>query len=391
LTCTRYDNGGYFRLGVLASCRPQVSSLEANLAIKGTPGKKVIAMIENVVQVKASIGRRTLPRPFARAGGEPISKNERKVKGYVLMPLDGSALAERVIPHARALAEAMGYGLKLLRVVQLPHYLDPIGAGGAAAPAMWESWAEEPARAEEYLESVIERLAESGLALCQETVEGNPAIRILEKVQEEEGIALIAMTTHGRSGLDKWIFGSVAETVLHSSPVPVLLLPKGSDEAQEVGFTPARYGTIVVPLDGSVFAEWALEWAEPVASAMGATLVLLAVAEMPFDSTLNESSAGSTPTWEAAPWEREAHLLTEYLGDLAARLRERRLEVETQVVCGEPPAEIVRASNNCEECLVVMSTHGRSGLRGSFPGSVARRVSQSATVPLLLVHVTNES
>src|SRR5688572_5579286 len=84
-------------------------------------GEKVKTMLENIVQVKAPVGSRTLPRPFARAGGEPISKNERKVTGYALVPLDGSALGERVIPHALALAETMGYGLKLLRVMQPPH------------------------------------------------------------------------------------------------------------------------------------------------------------------------------------------------------------------------------------------------------------------------------
>jgi nucleotide-binding universal stress UspA family protein len=347
-------------------------------------------MLENIVQVKAPVASRTLPRPFTRAGGEPISKHERKVKGYVLVPLDGSALAERVISHAQALAEAMGYGMKLLRVVQPPHYIDPIGAGLAAAPAIWESWAEEPDRAEKYLESVAEHLAESGLAVCHEAVEGKPALRILEKAQADEGIALIAMTTHGRSGLNKWLFGSVAETVLHSSPVPLLLL-RSTDGDRDVDLTPAKYGRIVVPLDGSVFAEWALEWAEPVAAAMSAKLLLLAVVEMPFDVTIHDCKPGSKPTWEAAPWETEAHILTEYLSDLALRLRARRFEVETQVVYGEPPLEIVRASNGSEKCLVVMSTHGRGGLSGLFMGSVARRVSQSATAPLLLVRVTNES
>jgi nucleotide-binding universal stress UspA family protein len=352
----------------------------------GSLGKKVSEMLANRVQLDPAVGDDNLPGAVEERGAEPHSKAERKTNGTLLVPLDGSSLSERVIPHAEALAVAFGFGIKLLRVVQPPMFFDPIGAGLSTTPAMWDAWAEEPDEAADYLEEIATRLSEREFPTDRQTMEGNPAACILGAVEDDASVAMIAMSTHGRSGLNRWVFGSVAEKVLQSSRVPLLLL-RGKDDDKDIELTPTRYTRIVVPLDGSTFAEEALSLAEPLATAMDATLVLLTVAQTPFDATLVKPGALGGQTWVAAPWDEEAHYLTEYLDATALRLRAKGLNVETKVTYGDPSGEIMRVGNECEKCVVVMSTHGRGGLRGFFLGSVARKVSQSLTTPLLLVRV----
>src|SRR4029079_5743179 len=117
-------------------------------------------------------------------------------------------------------------------------------------------------------------------------VAGDPATEIVANAQGHPAVQQIAMATHGRSGLRRWVFGSVAAKVLYTAPVPLLLV-RPALGAPGLQMPPARpYRTILVPLDGSLVSERALQEAQHLADATGATLILLAVVPYPEDEGL---------------------------------------------------------------------------------------------------------
>ena len=151
---------------------------------------------------------------------------------HILIPLDGSGLAEQVLPHVETLAEKFDSAISLLRVIV------PSTAAMAAAPVglpmappvapytvaeVAETLEAERQVATEYLQSVAERLSGAGLRVTHEVQEGPLGITIIERANAL-GANLIAMTTHGRGGLERVILGSVADDVIRRSNCPVLLV-----------------------------------------------------------------------------------------------------------------------------------------------------------------------
>ncbi len=131
----------------------------------------------------------------------------------ILVPLDGSHLAEGILPHVTGLARLCGARIRLLRVA-LVHTFP------GADPT--ERQVEAVEEAQSYLEQVAQPLRESGFEVTTHVRYGHDATEILDHARQEE-IDLIAMSTHGRTGLGRWALGSVAERVLRHSPKPVLL------------------------------------------------------------------------------------------------------------------------------------------------------------------------
>jgi nucleotide-binding universal stress UspA family protein len=137
----------------------------------------------------------------------------------VLIPLDGSEPAEAILPFAEQIAGPLDAELLLVRVVEP---LSPIAALGTAEVVAADALFFQQAKAKRYLEDVAERLADKGLRVRTVLGLGGPAGEIVATAQAQKA-DLIAMTTHGRSGLGRVVFGSVAEAVLRSAAVPVLL------------------------------------------------------------------------------------------------------------------------------------------------------------------------
>jgi nucleotide-binding universal stress UspA family protein len=135
----------------------------------------------------------------------------------ILVPLDGSHMAEEVLPQVRDLARLTGAEICLLRVV-LVHALP------GADPT--ERQVEAVREAEDYLEGIRQRLEKQGFKTSVHVRYGHDAMEILEQAQQED-IDLVTMSTHGRTGLGRWALGSVSERVLRHSPKPVLLVRVG--------------------------------------------------------------------------------------------------------------------------------------------------------------------
>ena len=142
----------------------------------------------------------------------------------ILVPLDGSELAERALPYAKELAQQLGASLTILRVVNSLELTSAQAFSGYLPAEVYDAAFEDARRAaREYLETVAKGLAADGLAVDWVMRTGDPAGEVIE--HEREGRAdLVVMSTHGRSGLGRWVFGSVADRVLRGGTIPVLLV-----------------------------------------------------------------------------------------------------------------------------------------------------------------------
>jgi nucleotide-binding universal stress UspA family protein len=136
----------------------------------------------------------------------------------ILVPLDGSNLAEQTLPHATVHAEQFGSEIVLLKV--LGPLQDPITAG---RPAFMSAEAASAQLAQDYLEGVAAHLKDQGLPTETATVEGKPYVEIIRFAEENE-IDLIIMSTRGHAGLSRWLLGSVSDRVVRGATVPLLLV-----------------------------------------------------------------------------------------------------------------------------------------------------------------------
>lgn len=298
----------------------------------------------------------------------------------IVIPLDGSHLAEMALPHAVALAHANLFGLTLLRFAPPPVIVSSTAWAVAPAVNSYEDWEEEMTTEKAYLEAVALRLRSLGVEVKTHLLEDEPAQGIITFVEQHPEVAMIAMSTHGRSGLNRWVFGSVAEKVLHSSPVPLLLVRSKERDALPEDIPVPLYRNILVPLDGSEFAAQALEQARTLATCTNATLTLVsAVPEMPVFSEV--VTAPAVPT----DWEDETAATKSYLAQTEQRLKSEGFTVSCYTEYGPPAEVILRLADTVHADLIVMATHGRSGFARLWLGSVAVRVMQASTRPVLLV------
>lgn len=310
------------------------------------------------------------------------NENGGSTRPLILVPLDGSELSETMLPYAVALARATSCELALLRVVQPLNTAGPIFGGMETLELSWQILEGDEAQAKKYLEGVVRRLQAEALVAKAKVLKGEPATTIVTYAEQDPHVQLIAMSTHGTSGLGRWAFGGVAEKVLRASPVPLLLVrPQEEKEGSQEPHTPA-YRTILVPLDGSAFAEQALEQARALASTTGAALVLVTV-------LFPRGAYAENEVLTNEPWaiveKEETERTTAYLADMTQQLRSAGLETQSRLEYGYPPEVILQVSEEMQADLLVMSTHGRGGLQRLWLGSVAMKVVQGTAAPVLLV------
>jgi nucleotide-binding universal stress UspA family protein len=227
-------------------------------------------------------------------------------------------------------------------------------------------------------------LAEAGLEVHGEVIEATAGDGIIEYTRRHPEIDMVAMATHGRTGLRRLFMGSVAEHVLHATTMPVLLVRPDAEAPVDLEALPS-YKRVVVPLDGSPFAERALSQAKYLASYASAEVVLVAVAAEAFER-VQDKEAWHKKDWNPAPWETDAGLLMAYLRDMANTIHEWELPVQVEVATGDPSEAIIGIAREVSADIVVMATHARAGLSRLLSGSVAMSVVCHTNKPVLLVH-----
>jgi nucleotide-binding universal stress UspA family protein len=309
----------------------------------------------------------------------------------ILVPLDGSILAEQVLPYVSTLARLLEARICLLRVVA-----DPVESGlladtivatyGIGAPLAAQQVRQAHSlellhqNAERYLESHAALLHADGLDVVIDVRYGRAADVIVEAALNQR-VGLIALAGHGYSGVRRWALGSVADNVIRATSIPVLIV-RGTAPMRTLAIS-----RIMVPLDGSALARQALPLATDLARSAHAELLLLhAVAPAIANSLSFPTHGARLPQRGDALAALHYHPASE-LDTLAAELHTSEVVVRTSVVNGYAAEVLVDEAARCGVDLIVMATHGYGGLRRLALGSVADTVLHTTTTPLILIHV----
>ncbi len=293
----------------------------------------------------------------------------------ILVPLDGSRLAESTLPVVSALAKCADAKIILLHIIEehAPHTVhgEP---HLASAPD-----------AQDYLA----RLAQSIMPgsdvekHVHDTEEHDVALSIASHA-DELGASMVALCVHGRSGPKRLVFGSIAQQVLRRVNVPVLLVPDHPAENSTLDL-------LLVPLDGTTSAEASLPIASEIASSCDSELYLVKV--VPTVSTVTGDRAASarlTPISTAATLDTEEVQAQSYLLDIGETLRSQHIRVGATVRRGETIPSLVATAHEVKAGVIVLATHGRAGLGTFWIGSVAAGLAGKVSQPLLLVRIPGE-
>lgn len=304
----------------------------------------------------------------------------------ILVPLDGSELAERTLGTAADLAEKLSASLLLVTVLSKSDETGvagkargqvSTGAGGAGTATVADSPAEV---AEHYLKDKSEMI---GLPNPVKTVVrfGDPASEIIAAAASEEA-ELIAMTTRGRSGVVRGLLGSVTDRVLRASPIPVMIAR--SDNSLPYGSRIDPIENVIVPLDGSQRAEVAIAHGQIMARAYGAKLHFIRVVSL---LQVGYSSEMYAPVGNYDPYSREEleKDAAEYMERVTGRERGQSDEIASHVAYGNPRSHIVELATQLPHSLVVMTTRGHTGATRWVLGSTADGILRTAPAPTLLV------
>lgn len=267
----------------------------------------------------------------------------------LLVPLDGSDLAERGLAYAVRLARPLAVGLTLLRVTASRRQV---------------------ADARRYLESVAGRARAEGGSVDIVTPVGDPASEVLSAERDGD---LVVMTSHGSTGLERFLLGSVADRVVHYGPAPVFL-------ARAFRPVATTLSPVLIPLDGSEFAERILPYARLFARALQADIKLVRVI---YTRTFDTVAYPPQITAMTLEWERAEG--TRYIQTQIGSLERDGLRVRGSVREAEPFEAICGAAAEEEGGFIAMATHARAGLSRTLFGSLAARVGESAVDPVFLL------
>jgi nucleotide-binding universal stress UspA family protein len=306
----------------------------------------------------------------------------------ILVPLDGSTLAEQVLPYVRILAKGLGTPIELFRSVR------PQGEG-LADPAhglyAHQIGANLRDQAMDYLRPIGSSFSDLDVPISYEVQLGDPAVGVIGRADQESG-TLVAMCTHGRSGLARWMLGSVTGKVLNATESPLLIIRPQSDQrpAGEI-----ELKTAIVPLDGSDLAEQSLPYVAALAKGLDLDVKLCRVnpSAEEYSVYFEYHPVGGGANVYSGPYEefaREADASAmSYLHDVRQKLHRQRVwSVEETLLRGRAAGAIVDAAHETPGSLVIMTTHGRSGIGRWLLGSVTDRVVRDSGVPVLVVRNT---
>lgn len=292
----------------------------------------------------------------------------------VLVPLDGSEVAEVALPWAEELAGRLGSELTLV------HVYEPIQFGvrttTASAYPLEHFYMKQTSQAtKQRAERFADTAARKAIKVESVVLGGNVAEEIVKYVDEED-INLIVMATHGRSGITRWAMGSVAEKVLRAARQPVMLIrAKGArPDVREKG----ALNRILVPLDSSESSEVIVPCVAELASKLKLEVVLLHVLHV-------GSEHGIQPT----EWLESLRVpAEEYIDKVSVQLKKEGIPTKAVVrklTAGTMAEEIIEFADEMHADVVAMSTHGRSGIGRWVFGSVTDRVLRGGNTPILLV------
>jgi nucleotide-binding universal stress UspA family protein len=307
---------------------------------------------------------------------------DAKLYEKILVPLDGSKLAEIALPYAEELGGKLGSEIILLNVrapTDNPNEPEQRAYISKMAAMIEQNIKKSPPLPHGEKFKVISALIGSSDSLI------HPDEEILDYA-EKENISLIVMVTHGRTGIRRWTLGSTANKVVRASKCPVLLIRASADLPRSV-----HLDNILAAVDGSKPGEAVLPYIENLASKLKASIILLNVVEPPYHFTAYAGKDCYSGTGIArVPYTgEEINLLKvmaeEYVKSVSDKLDAKGINASYEVMVGSAGEEIIKAEEEMHPGMVAMSTHGHSGLGRWEHGSVADKVLHAGNAPLLLV------
>lgn len=294
----------------------------------------------------------------------------------ILIPLDGSKTAEQVLPYARTLANKLKVPLELMGVIDIAEFAAHISAEKAR---YLERIIEQGERSSmEYLKGIANKFP--GLTVNCTVEKGTAAENIIDKAAGDKG-TLITMATHGRSGINRFVLGSVAEKVLRATNNPLLLVraADGAAPGEE-----ARLTSVIVPLDGSELAESVLPAVTELAKKLGLEIVLFRAFNIPYGVYAGADG------YYAMNFDQ---LIADIKDEATAYLEKKTEEIKGKgfekisflVKEGLSADEIISIGRQTPDNLIAMCTHGRSGVKRWVLGSVTETVVRHCGDPVLVI------
>jgi nucleotide-binding universal stress UspA family protein len=304
----------------------------------------------------------------------------------ILVPLDGSRFGEQALSLALTVARRASAKLQIVHkhTPPLPVHPDSVLASDPTleTKSRKQEWA--------YLDAVAKKLSAAGAASAAAALVDGPVLDALCEHVAETKADLVVMTTHGRGPVSRFWLGSVADGLVRRLTVPLLLVRPREPE-DEIDLTKEHLlKHLLIPLDGTPYAEAILKPALALGSLMGAEYTLVRVIEpVPVVGLDVPGYAGAGV--DVTLLDRLQALSRDYLDRVAGRLREQGARVQTQVVVNQLAAgAILGEAAASRQDAIALETHGRGGLSRLFLGSVADKVLRGATVPVL-VHRSPEA
>lgn len=280
----------------------------------------------------------------------------------ILVPLDGSELAEGALPYAEGIATNLHSELILLTACEPDGCLErPLSA---------------------YLEKRAGELSSLGIKANPLVVRGNVASKILD-FAEKNAVDLIIISTHGHGGPSMWPLGSIANKILQKACIPMLLVRSIKPE-KTLHIKELR--NILLSLDGSRFAEAIIPYVEGLAQGMDSEVALVRIIE-----PINLPRFAAYGRW--VDWEKDEKDLSaesekkakQYLSKKESDLRNKGVKVRSISLSGAPAQTILQYAEDNSVSLIALSTHGFSGISKWAYGSVASKIIESSSKPVLLV------
>jgi len=299
------------------------------------------------------------------------------VINHVLVPLDGSSLAECVLPHVIAIAPVSNARVTLLHVMQQPQ----AGAGTDAVDPI--EWHLQKQNSERYLDGIVSQLNNSGVLGVERVIlEGNPANSVIDYARANS-VDLIVLSTHGQSGLSGWNVSSVVQKILLRSYKSILLVRAYIQSSGAL--TKVRYKRLFIGMDGSPRSEFVLPFAIGLAQFHKSQLILETVIEKPHSITRFPLSKEDEELVNKLV-EKNYQSASRYLEQLEAQFSQKELELKTHVTIGDTAIPVLHdMAEESNADLVLLAAHGYSGEKRWPYGSVTTSFIAYGNTSLLIL------
>lgn len=294
----------------------------------------------------------------------------------IMIPTDGSGFDREAIQVALRIAERSQAAVRLVRVHSSGKFFGMESAPEARSVSA-AVLQQERERIRVELDSLASECRKSSTAMIDVALEDGPVPSALEDYAHRNDVDLIVISSHGRGGITRLSFGSVTDSLIRHTTIPVLVVKPHASYLQPG--TDELFRRIIVPLDGSSLAEQILPKVAALAKLDRGRLTLLAVV-VPTSSS-QKKNVGQRAPW----WDKEVAATQAYLYRVAAKLREQGCLTTTNVVISENIGQaIADYATNVRADLVAIATHGRGGISRAVRGSVADVVTRTGTTSMLV-------